>query len=151
MNMHAVSRRLVIAALPALLVACASGPKHAEVVASIPTVAASEGRVYIYRSNSMLGAAVQPNVVVNGKVAGESKPGGFFFVNLPPGTVEISTATEVEKKLTFTLDAGQTRYVRTTVGFGVMVGRVYPELVDNAEGAKAIAETSYTGAPLPRR
>ena len=103
----------------------------------------------MYRSGSMMGAAIQPNVVINGKVAGESKPGGFF-VDLPPGAVEVSTSTEVEKKLSLTLDAGQTRYVRTAVGFGLMVGRVYPELVDNNVGAKEIAETSYIGKPLAK-
>ena len=148
--MKNISRRLAIVGCAALLAACASGPKHAEVQSSIPALKASEGRLYVYRSGSMMGAAIQPNVVINGKVAGESKPGGFFFVDLPPGTVEVSTSTEVEKKLTLTLDAGQTRYVRTTVGFGLMVGRVYPELVDNAQGAKEITETSYTGKPLPK-
>lgn len=145
-----ITRRLAIVAAAALLSACASGPKHAEVQSSIPALKASEGRLYVYRSGSMLGAAIQPNVVINGKVAGESKPGGFFFVDLPPGTVEVSTSTEVEKKLSLTLDAGQTRYVRTSVGFGLMVGRVYPELVDNAQGAKEIAETSYIGKPLAK-
>lgn len=148
--MKNVTRRLAVVACAALLAACASGPKHAEVQSSIPALKATEGRLYVYRSSSMLGAAIQPNVVVNGKVAGESKPGGFFFVDLPAGTVEVSTSTEVEKKLTLTLDAGQTRYVRTTIGFGLMVGRVYPELVDNAQGAKEIAETSYIGKPLPK-
>ncbi len=148
--MKNITRRLAVVACAALLAACASGPKHAEVQSSIPALKATEGRLYVYRSGSMLGAAIQPNVVVNGKVAGESKPGGFFFVDLPPGTVEVSTSTEVEKKLTLTLDAGQTRYVRTTIGFGLMVGRVYPELVDNAQGAKEIAETSYIGKPLPK-
>jgi len=148
--MKPITRRLAVVACAALLTACASGPKHAEVQASIPALKATEGRLYIYRSSSMLGAAIQPNVVVNGKVAGESKPGGFFFVDLAPGTVEVSTSTEVEKKLTLTLEAGQTRYVRTTVGFGLMVGRVYPELVDSAVGAKEIAETSYIGKPLAK-
>lgn len=148
--MKNITRRLAVVACAALLAACASGPKHAEVQSSIPVLKATEGRLYVYRSSSMLGAAIQPNVVVNGKVAGESKPGGFFFVDLPAGTVEVSTSTEVEKKLTLTLDAGQTRYVRTTIGFGLMVGRVYPELVDNAQGAKEIAETSYIGKPLPK-
>lgn len=148
--MKNITRRLAVVACAALLAACASGPKHAEVQSSIPALKATEGRLYVYRSSSMLGAAIQPNVVVNGKVAGESKPGGFFFVDLPAGTVEVSTSTEVEKKLTLTLDAGQTRYVRTTIGFGLMVGRVYPELVDNAQGAKEIAETSYIGKPLPK-
>lgn len=149
--MNAVTRRVALISIAALLSACASGPKHAEVAASIPAIGADQGRVYVYRSSSMLGAAIQPKVMINGKPVGDSKPGGFFFVDLPAGTVEVSTSTEVEKKLTFTLDAGQTRYVRTSVGFGVMVGRVYPELVDNAEGAKNIAETSYIGAPLTKR
>jgi uncharacterized protein (DUF2141 family) len=143
--------RLASLALVALLGACASGPKHADVAASIPGLKAGEGRVYVYRSSSMMGAAIQPNVVINGRVAGESKPGGFFFVDLPAGPVAVATSTEVEKKLTFTLDAGQTRYVKTTIGFGLMVGRVYPELVDNATGAKEVAEASYTGAPLTKR
>ncbi len=148
--MKNITRRVAVVACAALLAACASGPKHAEVQSSIPALKATEGRLYLYRSGSLLGAAIQPNILVNGKVAGESKPGGFFFVDLPPGPVEVSASTEVEKKLTLTLDAGQTRYVRTSVGFGLMVGRVYPELVDNAQGAKEIAETSYIGKPLPK-
>jgi hypothetical protein len=145
-----ITRRLAIVAMAALLAACASGPKHAEIQSSIPSVKAGEGRLYVYRESSMLGAAIQPSVLVNGKVVGQSKPGGFFFVDLPPGPVEVSTSTEVEKKLSLTLDAGQTRYVRTVIGFGLLVGRVYPELVDNAAGAKAVADTSYIGAPLAK-
>lgn len=145
-----ITRRLAIVAMAALLGACASGPKHAEIQSSIPAMKAGEGRLYVYRESSMMGAAIQPSVLVNGKVAGQSKPGGFFFVDLPPGSVEVSTSTEVEKKLSLTLDAGQTRYVRTVIGFGLLVGRVYPELVDNAAGAKAVAETSYIGAPLAK-
>jgi hypothetical protein len=143
--------RFALMIVVALLAACASGPKHADVVASIPGLKADQGRVYVYRSNSMVGAAVQPKVVINGQPLGESKPGGFFFVDLPVGPVEVATSTEVEKKLTFVLAAGQTRYVRTAIGMGLLVGRVYPELVDNAEGSKAVAESSYVGAPLSKR
>jgi hypothetical protein len=143
--------RFAALVMVAFLTACASGPKHAEVASSIPGIKPDQGRVYLYRSNSMMGAAIQPNITINGKVMGESKPGGFFFVDLPAGPVEVATSTEVEKKLTFTLDAGQTRYVKTSIGFGLMVGRVYPELVDNAVGAKEITETSYTGTALTKR
>jgi Protein of unknown function (DUF2846) len=149
--MTTFTRRLALVCLAAMLGACASGPKLAEMQASIPAVKAGEGRIYFYRSGSMMGAAIQPKIMVNGKVVGESKPGGFFFVDLPPGAVEVSTSTEVEKKLSLTLDGGQTRYVRTVIGFGLLVGRVYPELVDNAEGAKGMADTSYIGAPLQKR
>jgi hypothetical protein len=145
-----MTRRFAAVAIVALLSACASGPKLSEMKSSIPAVKAGEGRIYFYRSGSMLGAGIQPNILVNGQVVGESKPGGFFFVDLPPGAIQISTSTEVERKLSLTLDAGQTRYVRTSVGMGVIVYRVYPELVDEAEGAKALAELSYIGRPLAR-
>ena len=99
----------------------------------------------------MSGAAIKPKVIINGKAAGESKPDCFFFVAIAPAPVEVSTSTEVEKKLTFKLDPGRVRHVRTSIGFGMMVGRVYPELVDNAAGAKEVAETSYIGTPLTKR
>jgi hypothetical protein len=73
---------------------------------------------------------------------------GFFFVDQTGGNKEVSTSTEVEKKLSFTLEPGQTRYVRTVIGLGLFVGRVYPELVDEATGQKELEEASYTGPPL---
>jgi len=135
-----------------LLSACAaSGPKLSEVRSSMPQLKPDQGRVYFYRNSSMLGAAMQPNIMLNGRTVGESKPGGFFYVDDAAGAKEISTSTEVERKLTFTLEPGQTRYVRTAVGMGVMVGRIYPELVDSATGEKEVQETSYTGAPAAQR
>lgn len=132
----------------ALLSACASGPKMSEVQSSIPALKQGEGRVYFYRSGSMVGAAIQPNIVLNGEVVGVSKPGGFFFVDRAPGAMQVSTSTEVEKKLSFTLNAGEVRYVKTVIGFGIVAGRVYPELVDKAVGEKEIQDASYTGKPL---
>lgn len=135
----------------ALLSACASGPKLAEMQSAIPTLKADEGRIYFYRSASMFGAAIQPAINLNGAVVGDSKPGGFFFVDQPAGAKEVSTSTEVEKKLTFVLEPGQTRYVRTVIGLGVFAGRVYPELVDDATGEKELQESSYIGKPLNPR
>ena len=138
-------------AIGIVLSACAaSGPKLSEMRSSMPQLRPDQGRIFFYRPSSMLGAAMQPNIMLNGKVVGESKPGGFFYVDEAAGAKEVSTSTEVERKLTFTLDRGQTRYVRTAVGFGVVAGRVYPELVDNATAEKEIAETSFAGAATAR-
>lgn len=135
-----------------LLGGCAAtGPKMSEMQSTIPHLKPDQGRVYFYRNASMLGAAMQPNILFNGKVVGESKPGGFFYVDDVPGPKVMSTATEVERKLTFTLEPGQTRYVRTAVGLGVMVGRIQPELVDASTAMPEIVETSYTGTGLPAR
>lgn len=133
------------------LAGCASGPKYTEIKGSIPAIAADQGRIYFYRPASMVGAAVQPDIFLNGERVGSSVPGGFFFVDHVAGDCRVSTSTEVEKQATFTLDKGQFRYVKTTVNFGLMVGRVQPELIDPATAEQEIADTSYTGtAPLKK-
>ena len=103
------------------------------------------GRIYFYRSASPVGAALQPSIMLNGTKVGDSEPGGVFFKNVSPGNYEVATSTEVERKLTFTVAAGQIRYVETSVGFGFLVGRVHPNLVDPKIGAAAIQDLSFTG------
>lgn len=137
---------LLALVVPVLLSACAaSGPKHAEVQASLPTLTPTQGRIYFYRPSGFGGAAVRPSIYLNGDAVGDSSPGGFFFVDKSPAAMDVATSTEVKNKLTFSLEAGQTRYVRTTVHMGLFVGRVEPELVDNETGAKEISETNYIG------
>jgi hypothetical protein len=62
---------------------------------SIPTLAADQGRVVFYRT-TVFGAAVQPEVKLNGVTVGTAVPNGFFWADRPPGPIEISTSTEVE-------------------------------------------------------
>jgi hypothetical protein len=140
-----VVRVVVPLAVAAFLGACATGPRHSEVSKGFPALKPGEGRVYFYRSNSMLGAAIQPSITVNGKVVGDSKPGGFFYVDLPAGPVEVVTSTEVEKKATFVLAAGEMRCVRTSTSMGIMMGRVIPELVDEKTCNEEIRDASYMG------
>ncbi|SOY43668.1 DUF2846 domain-containing protein [Cupriavidus taiwanensis] len=132
-------------AVSSLLAGCASGVKHADMEASIPTLKQGDGRVYFLRSASMFGAAIQPDLRLNNEVVGESKPGGFFFVDRPAGKYVASASTETEKTLSFVLDAGETKYVRSSPSMGLMVGRVVLEL-ETPEKAKAdLASLSYTG------
>ncbi|VWD50728.1 P lipoprotein [Burkholderia lata] len=130
------------------LAACASGPGYVDVAASIPQLNANLGRIYFLRSASPLGAAIQPDIRLNGQVVGQSKPGGFFFVDESPGSYTVVTTTEVDRKITFDVEAGQTRYVRTSVGFGFLVGHVTPSLVPSDIAETEIRALRYTGAPL---
>jgi Protein of unknown function (DUF2846) len=134
-----------------LLSACAtSGPKFSDMTAEMSaTSKPGVGRIYFYRT-SVLGAAVQPEVRLNGQAVGHAIPQGFFFVDCPPGNYEVSTSTEVERKLTFTMEADQTRYVRLNISMGFLVGHVYGELVDEAKGRSEITATRYTGFPIPK-
>lgn len=140
--------RIIHAGLITLAIAlsgCASGVKHKDMAASIPTLQSDQGRVYFLRSASMVGAALQPSIKFDGKEVGTSKPGGFFFIDSTPGNHEVMCSTEVDKKLTFTLDKGEIKYVKTSIGLGLLVGRVVPELVSMEEAQKELSDLSYTG------
>lgn len=129
---------LVVAALcVAMMAGCATGVPYAEVAAKMPQLKSGEGRIYFLRSSSMVGAAIQPSIKLNGEVVGDSKPGGFFFVDRPVGNFVASTSTETENTLSFTLAAGETKYLRSSVHFGIMVGRV---TLDLEQPEKALAE-----------
>jgi len=129
-----------------VLAGCAaSGPKFAQQEASTPKLGAEQGRVYFYRTDSMLGAAIQPQVMLDGATVGKSQPGGYFYVDAAPGSHEAVTSTEVSNKLSFALDKGEVKYVRTKVSMGLMAGHIVPELVGPDEAQKELATLSYTG------
>lgn len=132
----------------ALSVGCAGGEKYGAVVDQFAPIPADQGRLFFYRSNSMVGSGIQPKIRVNGEVVGKSKPGGFFFVDQAAGDCEVMCSTEVKRKLTFTLAPQETRYVRTAVKMGVIVYQIHPELVDADEALKGLKKSKYIGRSL---
>jgi hypothetical protein len=142
-----MTRRAALIGAAVLIAGCAAtGIKHEELAKSMPAIKAGEGRIYFMRSDSMFGAAVQPDIKLNGQVVGQSKPGGFFYVDRPAGNYAATSATETEKSLTFALQAGETKYVRSSVQMGVMVGRVVLDLETPEKAKTELAGLSYTGA-----
>jgi hypothetical protein len=147
--MKKMYRTLLLSAGVALLAAgCASGPQYKDVAASIPTLAPDHGRIYFFRSDNFGGAAVQPEIRLNDQVVGRSVPGGFFYVDEAPGEYTVSTSTEVKRQIKFTLRAGDTKYVRTSISMGFLVGHVAPTLDDPETAPKEIEALKYTGAKI---
>ena len=138
---------VVAAAVTAVLSGCATGVKYQDMASTIPAIQADQGRVYFFRSSSMVGAAIQPEIRLDDKVVGKSEPGGFFFVDAAAGNHVAAVSTETEKTLSFTLAAGETKYVRSSPSFGVLAGRIVLDL-ETPEKAKAeLPSLAYTGAP----
>ncbi|MEY4561276.1 MAG: hypothetical protein RLZZ618_553 [Pseudomonadota bacterium] len=147
---RSVLKLAAAAACAMILAGCATGVKYQDMAATIPAVKADAARVYFFRSASMVGAAIQPEIRLDGKPVGESKPGGFFFVDTAPGTHLAASSTETEKSLSFSLAAGETKYVRSSIGLGLLVGRVVLDL-EPADKAKAeLPSLAFTGTnPAP--
>lgn len=139
----------LVLAVGLVTVACsATGPSYAEIAASIPDVPNGHGRVFFYREDALIGAAVQPDIELNGDVVGESEPGGFFFVDRLPGHYRVACSTEWEHAVEFDLVPSQLVYVKTTIGLGVLVSHIYPEIVGDVVGMISLRQCVYTGPPL---
>ena len=96
----------------------------------------------------MAGGMIQPEIKLNDNVVGRSIPGGFFFVDEEPGEYTVSTSTEVKREVKFTLHAGDTKYVRTSVSIGLLVGHVAPTLEDADTAQQEVETLKYTGTPM---
>jgi len=135
----------LLAALAACLVGCsATGPRYSEMAESLPSLEENAGRIYFYRA-SILGAAVQPEVTVNGQVVGKSQPRSFFFIDRPAGTYRASARTEAEGSIDIVLLARQTAYIEMSINMGFLVGRPAFERVAESEGRKALPSLAYGG------
>ncbi len=133
-----------------LLSGCASGVSYGEMSNAIPPVQGNACRVFFYREASMIGAALQPEIRLDGQVVGRSQPGGFFYVDTQPGRHVATSQTEVEARLEFDLEAGQTIYITSSIGFGLLVGRVQLNMKPEPSALAELPSLRYTGAsPAP--
>jgi hypothetical protein len=57
----------------------------------------------------------------------------------------------VERNVSFTLDKGQTRFIRFKVSMGFFAGHVYGEVVDEAEAKEEIVDCKYIGDQSARQ
>ena len=131
---------------PLLLAACSAvGPKFTDVEASFPTLRTGQGRIFFYRTSG-LGAAVRPDLRLDGQVVGASEPGSFFFVDRPAGNYTVSARTEVESVVQVALREGESAYVQSSITMGLLVG--HPNLVVKSatEAGLALPQLAYTGA-----
>jgi hypothetical protein len=104
-----------------------------------------KGRIYFYRLAKLWGAALYPRIRLNGEKIGRPIAGRFFFRDVDPGTYEIAIKTEVLRRLVLTISAGQTKYVRVSVGFGWFIGRFRLEAVAPAAAETEMGELTLAG------
>lgn len=134
-----------------VLQGCAAvGPKGAEMAKQLNDIPAGHGRVIFYRSSSIAGAAVQPDIKLDGQVVGQSRPGGFFYVDASPGKHTASASTEVTATVDIPVVGGQTHYVRSAIGFGIAIGRVTLSVEGMVSAKGELLTLSYTGTHVPR-
>jgi hypothetical protein len=129
-----------------LLSGCASGPTYKDMHSGLAMPAPGNGRIFVYRSNSPLGMAIQPEVKLDENwVMGHAQPGGFFYADCPVGSHTLSCTTETECKATVPVAPGAASFVRLEPQIGLVVGHIQPVAVDPTQGEKEIQGYHYIG------
>jgi hypothetical protein len=141
--MQRAIRWVAVAAMASFAPWAAAADVDAATTAGPAPLASGDARICFYRE-TWHALSVQPEVTVAGQVVGKANPNEWFCVDRKPGTYEISTVSEPDRKFSVTLANGQTRYASlefTVTWF--LVAHINPELVDNATGEKGIAGLRY--------
>lgn len=130
--------KLAFVGMALALSACATatGPVLNTVQASLPTPEGENGRVFFYRNSNPFGMAIQPSIVVNQRVVGESIPGSVFYCDFPPGDYSATVKSETLKQVDFTVEQQKKTYIKTGPGLGYLQARIHIEEVPSGVGGE---------------
>ncbi|HEX8956656.1 MAG TPA: DUF2846 domain-containing protein [Burkholderiaceae bacterium] len=110
---------------------------------AMPPLAAGQARIVFFRNTSFVGANLQTGILYDGGTVGNSRPGTYFYIDTTPGTHDISTVNDTSSHLPLTLEAGETRYVKTGLGLGQLAGRIEPESVSIDRALRELPELTF--------
>jgi hypothetical protein len=122
-------------AKPAEAAAPAASPPAAGKVESSGRIAAppaGKGQVVFFRPGNMMGMALSFSVHEGDEGIGKLGNGSYFVHVADPGPHLFTIQSEATDKLTLEVDAGETYYVKQTIGVGIVAGR--PHLTPAEQG-----------------
>ncbi|WP_168408781.1 DUF2846 domain-containing protein [Acinetobacter indicus] len=144
-----MSNKIILPLLLSLgFVGCASVPKAdpqaVQQQKKIQAPQAGQAGIYVYRSNSVVGAGLKKDIWVNGECLGETARGVYFYTEVEGGKTHIvSTESEFSPNhLNVTTQSGKNYYAQQYIKPGVFVGGANVKLVDETEGQQAIEKYS---------
>lgn len=129
-----------------LFAGCASIPTEqaqvSDVLKQVQLPANDKAGLYIYRSNSVVGASLKKDVWIDDECVGETARGTFFHQEVQGNmTHKVSTESEFSPNdLMVNTTAGQNYFIKQYIKPGVFVGGAGLKLVSEAEGKEAISE-----------
>lgn len=118
-----VKNVIVIASLLLITLLTGCGAKLGPVYQKAEEIPLDSGLVYIYRPSSFVGGGVSYDVKVGDTSITRLYNGGYYPYFSAPGEVEFWAQTETRSAVTLDVKAGETYYIKGTVGVGLLMGR----------------------------
>ena len=137
-------KRILISAMLAMtLVGCATvnmGDAKQDASLKTFTVAPDKSAVYIYR-NEGFGAAVKMDVLVDGKMIGQTAAQTYLYKELSPGKHTITSKAENDSTLEIDAKMGTLQYIWQEVKMGILYARNQLTVVSEDVGKKGVLES----------
>lgn len=128
-------------------VGCASVPQAdqslTQQVKQLSAPSNGNSAIYVYRSNSVFGAALKKDVWIDGACLGETARGVFFHKEVS-GNQEHTVSTESEfspNHLIVKTEPGKSYYIQQYIKPGAFVGGANIKQIDENEGKAAILKS----------
>lgn len=96
-----------------------------------------------------MGAAIAPTVTANKVPVLTLPPGGYFAIRALPGELTLEQHTEATTSVTLDVKAGETYYVRGSIGMGFFVGHPHLVVVSKSEGESEIKVCKAVPGTVP--
>ncbi len=100
--------------------------------------------LYVYRTDSPIGAALKKDVYIDGECLGETAAGIFFYQEVEGGKSHV-VGTESEfsaNELNILTEEGRLYFVNQYIKMGAFVGGANLELVDEEKGKSEVIKTN---------
>jgi predicted small lipoprotein YifL len=104
--------------------------------------------VYVYRTSAM-GAAIAPTVYANKVPLLTLPPSGYFVYRALPGELTLEQHTEATTSVTLDVKAGETYYVKGSVGMGFFVGHPHLVIISKEDGEREVRECKLIPGEVP--
>ena len=123
---------------------CSSVPmesnEHTKTAQSFNTPSIDNAGIYVYRKDTIVGAALKKDVLIDGECIGETAKGIFFYHEVPGNKAHtISTESEFSNNdLTINTDSGKLYFIEQYIKMGAFVGGAGIKQIDNKTGKKEV-------------
>ena len=125
-----------------LIFGCAAAPKASQadnVEAKKFVTSNTESTIYVFRTGTLVGAAIGFEVSLDGKILGTVAPNTFHMVKVEPGDHSIAvSSTENNDFKNITTEPGENYFFKVHPKMGVVTARAGITMVSKEEGMKMV-------------
>lgn len=136
-------------AISSFFVGCASvpvaNPELSQTVKKLNPPSEGHASIYIYRSDSVLGASLKKDIWIDGQCVGESARGVFFHQQVVADKKHIiSTESEFSANhLELQTESGKQYFIQQFIKMGALVGAANLRQVDEVTGKQAVNKYAF--------